>query len=209
MGRDPLKRVTTNRIAMQITFNSKDFFFDRAKIQEAIRAAGQDPKRLNQAGALVRREARSSMRVVKKRTTKSKPGQAPRAHTAEQGLRRIYYAWDPGLRTQVVGSVGFGRRPPVPGIHEHGGTARVKTRITIVKKRVRTGRKATRKQKAALKKMTQQRKFFGATQAKTRTKMTFVTYPQRPFMQPALARISPKLPELWAGSVTDRSVSLT
>jgi len=76
---------------------------------------------LNRTAALIRKEARESLRIRKKA---SAPGTPPSAHT-RAGLREINYFVENDLRA-YIGPRKFKRSSftnrPVPNIHEKGGT---------------------------------------------------------------------------------------
>lgn len=190
------------------SFQSKDFFFDVAAVQDAVREAGQDPERLGQAGMVIRGKARTSMRQVAKKKTISAPGTPPRAHKAEPNLRTILYAWDPVLRKMVVGPVLLAgarvRGETVPAVHEHGGLIQLPLLKIAKPPRKHSGRKPTRKQLAALKRKAQEHALLSAVSRGRRTIVwRAVRYPARPFMQPALEAAIPRLAELWKGSVNE------
>lgn len=165
------------------------YFFDRA----AVRAMTDRHTRraLGHAGGYLRRVARNSMKV---RRGASPPGKPPHAHT--RLLKDfIFYAYDPAAESVVVGPVrtnqvffSADRRPirgTVPGVLEHGGQVRV-LEVEVRPGYWRRGdlrslrRNATRPQR-----------------------LRTVTIAPRPYMQPALAATTKKLPSIWAGSVAD------
>lgn len=142
---------------------------------------------LARAGAYVMRIARTSIRRRRNRNLHSPEGTPPYSHVAGAlpPFKRIGFKVD-GLHTNVViGMEGFGLSgPPVPGLQEHGGNA---TRGVF---RV-VGRRQLR------------RNFRNPRQGGliTRRVCETVHYPERPFMQPALERTIPRLPEFWANSL--------
>lgn len=158
---------------------SKKFFFDEAKIRRSVRKAQQEQRALRRAGAFIRRTARSSMRKVKKRTTVSSPGQPPRSHSSEPNLRTIFYIYDPQTTSMVVGppllpsSKNSRDSLPVPGLHEHGGTAH----RTVYADASNRPAKFRKKKRAAIR------------------------LAKRPFMLPALEQNADKIPPLWRDSV--------
>ncbi len=160
-----------------ITFNTRDFFFDRSVVIGAVDKAKR--KVLSKAGSFVRLGARRSIKPAGKRAMKqrdkmrlrgyndptiSTPGSPPRLHTkSTRNLKLILFAWEPQRQSVVIGPMLFktagGAR--VPEVLEHGGRSFV----------TRRGRKKP------------------------------ITVRKRPFMAPALAKEAPKFPNLFANSV--------
>ena len=113
---------------MAVKFDFKadvtQWFFDRKKVLDAVEKTELRVLRL--MGFRVRQSARKSLRVkpVLAKSGKknvSKPGQPPIAHE-KGGLRRIYYFYDRGQGSMIVGPVKFkGDRPTAPALHEFGG----------------------------------------------------------------------------------------
>jgi len=105
----------------------KDLFFDRLHVR--LKLAGARFRALNEAGRLVRRIARRSIRPARRA---SPPGRPPHSHTG--ALRRgiVYAAGIPSqvftsdlpYQTVVVGVVRRGsEEPPIPALLEEGGVA--------------------------------------------------------------------------------------
>lgn len=93
----------------------KRSFFDVVKIQdeaERLRLRG-----LSKFGAYVRQRARTSIR---KRKKISEPGKPPSSHAGEL-KKLIFFAYDSGTRSVVVGPALF-KRGGVPSLLEYGGT---------------------------------------------------------------------------------------
>jgi len=92
------------------------FFLDRTPIERAVdRARLQVLKR---GGAFVRTTAKRSIR---QRRRVSRPGRPPHSHAGH--LRRlIFFAYDPGRRSVVVGPLPF-RKGEAPNLLEFSGTA--------------------------------------------------------------------------------------
>jgi hypothetical protein len=81
----------------------------------------------------------------------------------------------------MVGMVGYRKiGPAVPGLHEHGGTARRKVFTQLGQRRLKSGRYGKKA---------------------TMFKSAMVHYPQRAFMMPALMRARRRLPKLWFNSL--------
>lgn len=174
-------------MTLQLTIKeAKKFFFDEKKIRRSVAKARRRLRASRRAGALVRRDARSSMRKVKKRTTVASPGQPPRAHSSEPNLRTIFYVFDPASMSTVVGPPLFRSSKnakdslPVPGLHEHGGTAYRKRRVYGDVARGADGEVIGRK----------------FTKKRGPVKLA-----KRPYMDPALEKNREKFPALWRDSV--------
>lgn len=111
---------------MQVTFNVKEYFFDRAEVQ--ARAGKMRAAALKVAGSYIRRKARDLLRRGKKA---AKPGKPPKVHSSEPNLRTVLYFLDPSSDSMVVGPVGLNRRPKqsdadtVPQLLEFGGRGEV------------------------------------------------------------------------------------
>lgn len=200
---------------------AKNNFFDRQHIRRQIRAAGQDPARLDRAARYVQQAARSSMRTVSKRTTYSAPGRPPNAHVKNQagnlirrksgirgtgfGLKVILRAWSPIHRGAIVGPVGPTRgrnfATTVPEAHEFGRSLRIEKPDPNDR---RSTNPSTPAQRAA---------FFAALAAgkvknRPRRRITYTAhYPARPFMRPALMKTLPKLPSIWKNSIVSSRVT--
>lgn len=119
--------------------------FRRREIDAAILQAQRQS--LTRAGAYVRLTARRSIKPAGKRSLKdrrrqglrgyrdptiSRPGSPPRLHTrAANNLRMIRFAWEPRIRTVVVGPVLFKMAGGVriPQVLEHGGRSTVRRRF--------------------------------------------------------------------------------
>lgn len=100
-------------------------FFDRPRVRRAVDRAQR--RALSRAGAFVRQRARTSMR---RRRGSSLPGAPPHAH--EGSLRRLlFFAYDPGADSVVVGPVRLRRPGAAPNVLEFGG------RMTVARRRTR------------------------------------------------------------------------
>lgn len=178
----------------------KEFFFDRLAIEKAAGKAAV--RALSRFGAFVRRAAQTSMRYRTKGN--SAPGSPPFAHKSKRlaALKRmkrarhngallrefLFFAYDPGSKSVVVGPVGFKSRggTPVPELHEKGGTVSANGRVMLVKNK--PGRDA-------------RGKFVSAGERLVRLTGA-IKYPPRPFMRPALDRMLPKFAACFKGTVT-------
>jgi hypothetical protein len=115
----------------------KRLFFDRLKVQRAVDRAKRAV--LARAGAFIRTAARHSIR---KRKGSAPPGQPPHSH--EGSLRRlIFFGYDRGTDSVVVGPVGF-NRSNAPNVLEFGGKTVVERR-----RRGKRGRRSVRIAKRA------------------------------------------------------------
>lgn len=161
------------QVNLNLGFNVKRWFFDRAIVAQAVNRATRES--LNKAGALVRTIARRSMRYVtalkeqrrqialarRKRMTgepaPSPPGTPPHAVRPHPWIREfLYFAYDPAAQSVVIGPVRLpGSRTNVPALHETGGRAIVKNRRREVRRigsggEIRVGGRAGRTTKPAV-----------------------------------------------------------
>lgn len=175
---------------MELSFQTRDWFFDEPKVQAALGKART--KALKKAGAFVRRAARSSMR---RRAKASAPGAPPSAHAGKglQSLKTILFALEPSRSTVVVGPVGFNQKNSgisVPRLHEYGGALQIQEFRYVAG--VSEG--PWRRINARTKPKPQPGK---KIELRTRT----ANYPKRPFMQPALDREAPKFPDIFKNAL--------
>jgi hypothetical protein len=98
----------------------KRSFFDRDKVEKAINKGLR--KQLSRFGAFVRTRSRSSIR---KRKRSARPGEAP---TSQTGLLKkfIYFSYDAGSATVVIGPAATKPSPVAPSLLEHGGTTLIR-----------------------------------------------------------------------------------
>lgn len=101
---------------------SKSLFFDRARVQNAITRA--ERRVLSKFGAYVRQDARQRIR---RRKRPSRPGESP---TNQTGLlkQHIYFVFDEGRRSVVIGPILLNPGSGAPEILEHGGETVIETR---------------------------------------------------------------------------------
>lgn len=92
---------------------TKNWFFDRAAVIARVEKA--TIRAMSKFGAFVRKRARSSIR---RRRKISEPGQPPSAHSGE--IKLIYFVYDPGTKSVVVGPLLF-KRGEAPPLLEFGG----------------------------------------------------------------------------------------
>lgn len=196
---------------------STEFFFDRAAVKAQVLAMGNNYRAVDRGGALVRTIARGMIRRVKKRTTISPAGQAPRSRDPAGRYKRIIYAWDNTTKSVVIGHIGYrvrGNSSTVPSTHEFGKTVHVKRPI---RRKKDVGRNIS-KWKRGRRNRAYQRllRTFGPHQephrnerrlqinggrGATRYEVKSVNYPKRPVMAPALERATVKLPGIWADAI--------
>jgi hypothetical protein len=171
---------------MELSFQTRDWFFDRPKVQAALGKART--KALKKAGAFVRRAARSSMR---RRAKVSAPGTPPSAHAGKglQSLKTILFAYEPSRSTVVIGPVGFNQKNSgvsVPRLHEYGGTVQIQEFRYVVGENRGPWRRVNARTKP---------KPQSGQKIELRTRAA--TYPKRPFMQPALQKETPKFADIF------------
>lgn len=158
--------------------------FDRSIIKTNWNAINRTP--LQQAANLVRMTARQSIRYRKTRSLHSPVGSPPFSHRkgVSPPFKQIYNVPAKLGTSQIIGMVGYGSSPPVPGLHEHGG---------------RADRSVYNKSRLGMK---QARTSLGRFQPLSAPKFIqqSVRYPQRPFMRPALAKASPRISKFWTGA---------
>lgn len=196
----------------------KSVFFDRKAIIDRIGRA--KARVLSQAGAFIRRTAKGKIRYAK---GPSKPGSPPHGHRGRYGkspLRElIYFAYDPSTNSVVVGPTPFQGAAIAPRVLELGGSVaarknpmrrfrtigsggeiRIGGRSCKTTKRNRLGRMVTYAQ------IRTQAQADRANQIQEELYGPETIGPQRieprPYMGPSLEENLPKLPPLWANSVT-------
>lgn len=173
----------------------KEFFFDRKAIADKVGAARI--KVLSKAGAFVRRTMQQSIRPgvrivkgVRKVSKPSKPGNPPKSWT---GLLKnfIYFGYDPGTESVVIGPVPLNQyhvvngrltRGAVPEVLDKGGTIGIREEQLSGGLWVPPSR--SRRQRA------------GRPQRVRQVKIA-----ARPYSLPALQKNVSKFPSLWANSV--------
>ena len=101
----------------------KKLFFDSKVVTDSVDRATR--KVLSKFGAFVRRSAKSSIR---QRNAASAPGSPPSSHAGHL-KRLIYFSYDPGRQSVVVGPTPFNTSVGIaPPLLEYGGTTTVKVR---------------------------------------------------------------------------------
>ena len=162
-----------------VDMRMKKYFFDTKRVLRAVdkgrRAA------LSKAGAFIRTTARRSIR---KRKRAAPPGKPPSSHT---GLlkRFIFFGYDAGSDSVVIGPARLAKSTEAPHTLEFGGTVKVRRdRLMRVEDTGRDKRGRFTKGK------------YKRVKAGTR-----LTYQARPFMGPAIDKERSKLPKFWRDSV--------
>jgi hypothetical protein len=209
------------RTAFGLRFDVKKWFFDRDRVTKLMDAKSRQA--LQEAGRRIRRVAQTSMRYVTSRREQerkiaaglrkraaadpsvSRPGEPPRAIKPHPWIRKnLFYAFEPVAQSVVIGPVGFPRGSGAPEILEFGGRARMRNRQRRKRRLggggeidIRGGRVIYTKLQTAAQVERANRlneELYGPM-----FKVVFVA--QRPFMGPALRKVQPELPRLWAASV--------
>jgi len=171
-------------------------FFGRQVVRSNWKKLAKNP--LSRFGMIVRGNARSEIgRPAKKKTTRPRtPPKAPRSRAPGDPFKLIFSI--PELSSVMIGMVGFSK-DQVPGLHEHGGTARrtVFEQGGFLHKHTKktSGKYAKRRSKVDFKTRG------GKVVAIPRKKKMTVKIPKRQFMEPAWVRAKPKIPAIWRGSL--------
>ena len=102
-------------------------FFDRERVMRRVTAA--ERRVLSKFGAFVRQRGRTSIR---KRKGTSPPGKPPHSHL---GILRklLFFSWDPGPRSVVIGPTISRRGSQAPRLLEHGGDTTIPTQAGSVR----------------------------------------------------------------------------
>jgi hypothetical protein len=166
---------------------------------------------LGRVAGRLRIQARRSLKAVaakRARKNPSRPGQPPhsiRDKVAGHRMRMILYAenrpmeWVIGPRLLTSKSRTTGT--PTPAIHEHGGS-KTQTIYTIQKVRKSTTarqRKAFRDKVRRGEIQYSKKQLVQMGRATKSTKR--ITYPKRPFMLPALKKLAPQIPAMFANKL--------
>lgn len=194
----------------------KEFFFDRQVVLTAVDRARK--RVLSKFGSFVRRTARQSIR---KRKRASLPGQPPSGHGKQLLKTFIYFGYDPGNDSVVIGpeKLGGSSMGEAPEVLEYGGwgmrkNTRRRRRVVGAPGEIEIGRAGGRSTKPVT---DWHRRVRQVTYARLRTsaqaahanRLNEELYgpdyrkqpAARPFMVPAFNRERPKLDALWADSV--------
>jgi len=192
--------------------------FDRSIVKRNWKNINKTP--LQQAGMKTRGNARGSIRrgtgrkrnkatgkledrptPPKNKRKPSSPGRPPKSwKTGKTPPFKMIYSVPNKLGTSVVvGMVGFGKAPgstmPVPGLMEHGGTAKRKLFVeTRIFKHKHTRKTSGKYAKAVIRRKPAVRQ---------------VKYPERAFMNPALKKVRKKFPQYWRGAFNPGRVKST
>jgi hypothetical protein len=197
---------------MSLRYDVKKMFFDRRAVIDAIGRA--NVKVLGRAGAFIQRRAKSSIR---KRKRASRPGEPPSSHIGT--LRNlIYFGFDTGTRSVVVGPTPVGMIGTVPPTLEFGGPSVVRKNPRRRQRRpggageIRIGGPLSKTTKRATDgKWVTYAKLTTQAQADRANRLNEELYgpdyiggkpiAARPYMGPALRAETPNLPAIWANSI--------
>lgn len=209
------------RAAFGLRFDVKKWFFDRDRVTKLMDRKNRQA--LREAGRRIRRVAQTSMRYVTSRREQerlvvsgkrkkaardpsvSRPGEPPRAIKPHPWIRKnLFYAFEPVAQSVVIGPVGFARGSGAPETLEFGGRTRVRNKQRRRRKMgdggeidVRGGRVIYTKLKTAA--QVERANLLNEELYGPMFKVVYVA--ARPYMQPALRKVQPELPRLWAASV--------
>lgn len=170
---------------MALTVTNTQVYFDRSIIKKRWKF-NRGP--LGRAGAWLMRYARKSIRRRLNKNLHSPAGMPPYSHVPGSlpPFKQIFFQPNNFSMSIVVGMVGYGGSgPPVPGLQEHGGYATRQVYKVVGYRQLRRRFKNPRRG--------------GAIRKHVREG---VRYPERPFMEPALAATLPQLPHFWKNSLT-------
>lgn len=190
----------------------KRFFFDRQAVSDLV--GKTTAKAMSKAGAFIQRRARSSLRRGGKRARvpggrqPSPAGRPPRVWSTDNvaTLKNIQFQFDASRLSVIVGPLLLnGNIEAVPGLHERG------ERLSIFQWRYNEAWFRTSRQnwRAARNKTDgnpwRTRSKLAANKAAAQlthveTRQITASYPQRPYMGPALRAEAPKFPSLFARS---------
>ena len=209
------------RTAFGLRFDVKRWFFDRDRVTRFMDKKNRQA--LQEAGRRIRRVAQTSMRYVtsrreqerkiasglRKRTARdpsvSRPGEPPRAIKPHPWIRKnLFYAFEPVAQSVVIGPVGFSRGSGAPETLEFGGRARVRNKQRRRRKMGDGGEIDIRGGRVIYTKLKTDAQVERANRLNEELygpmfKVVYVA--ARPYMGPALRRVQPELPRLWATSV--------
>lgn len=168
----------------KVSYAIKKMFFDRLSVINRLDKAKH--KMLGQCGAFIRRNAQRTQ--LRRRIRTSAAGSPPSVHSRDKitNLRNILFAFD-GRDSLLVGPVGLnGSRGAIPGLHEHGGSRRIRE-VRIGLQWVPEGKMIKRGR----------RKYFAYAKTGQPVRWRNAQYPSRPFMFPALREVAPQFPALF------------
>lgn len=115
---------------IELTFQMKDFFFDRKVIERQVNR--EKRRSMSRSLAFIRTKARS---LLRRRKRSSSPGSPPSVHSKDPtaSLKKILFAYDMATGGGVVGPVKINRSnpefrssEPVPSIMESGGSVLIR-----------------------------------------------------------------------------------
>ncbi len=195
-----------------ISMKMTHLFFDRAKVKRSMDRSTHQAMR--QAAGSIRKIAQQSMRYVSpKSQVTSRPGESPRARRPHPWVRKfLWFYYDPGRKTAVIGPVRLGRATGAPHNLEFGGRVRGRNPRRHKRKMGRYGEvRIVRLTKSPVAgRDVIYSKLTSPTMVARANELNKQLYgpdrlsgrlAARPFMGPALRKETPKLPRRWANSV--------
>lgn len=178
-------------VSFSITMRMRDYFFDSPEVIDFVAAANR--LALAEAGAFIRRSARS---ILRRRKRVSRPGEPPSVHSnlPQATLKNILFVYDRRSESMVVGPValnqrnddwiaGFGHNITIPQLMEFGGV------LSILEKSADKGLSWRRQDR---RRNPREWEIFRRRRA---------IYKPRPFMGPALDAEKDHIPDAWSGSM--------
>jgi hypothetical protein len=209
------------RTAFGLRFDVKKWFFTEDRVKKFMDAKSRQA--LQEAGRRIRRVAQTSMRYVTSRREQerkvaaglrkraaadpsvSRPGEPPRAIKPHPWIRKnLFYAFEPVAQSVVIGPVGFPRGSGAPETLEFGGRTRVRNKQRR-KRRIGSGGeidlRGGRVIYTRLKTAGQVDRANLLNEQLYGPMFKIVHVAARPYMGPALRKVQPELPRLWAASV--------
>ena len=209
------------RTSLSLSFDVKKWFFDSDRVKKHV--DGKTRRALQEAGRRIRRVSQTSMRYVTSRKEQerkiaaglqkraardpnvSRPGEPPRAIKPHPWIRKnLFYAYEPAAQSVVIGPVGFPRGSGAPETLEFGGRARVRNKQRR-KRRIGSGGEIDIRGGRVI--YTRLKTAGQVDRANLLNEQLYgplfkvVHIGARPFMGPALRKVQPELPRLWAASV--------
>lgn len=191
--------IVTPKIRVKVSWNGREL---HVRVRRGLKAP---LARIAGRARIIARRQLKSQPARSARKNPSKPGESPHTifnrNKGGHRMRMILYAerrpleWVVG--TRILGT----QSKPTPSVHEHGGIK------TVVKKTIlKTGRATTKAQRQAYREkvrsgaLTVDYKKL-AKQKRIRTTRKRAIFPKRPFMNPALKKIIPQIPQMFRNTV--------
>lgn len=174
---------------------SKRSRFNETIVQKNWGTINEGP--LKRAGLLIRQIMRRSIRRDNTKSQRpSKPGRPPKSRAPGAPFKRIFSV--PTKTDVVVGHEGLGQRMTPMEIHEFGKRAKVRSKVTVGRRRATSDKQRRHARRLFL---------AGRIRPKPRVvQERVVKFPSRPFAKPALDKSLPQIPPMWRGSFTNATV---